>query len=327
VVSWVCALALFSRSSRAEPLPVKLAWDAPVECPTKSDVLGELERIARVRSGRVLPSISAEAKIERTDDGRYRLELRTEREGRRGVTELDASNCVSMKRGVTLILALALGDGVEVVDEKVAAPSPAVNDRDPSSPAPLAVETPRTISAPEHREGDEMYRRKSMRWSPWIGAVGAWGLLAQPSIGNRAGVALGQLRWEAVADVTFWPPVSGARVQSIDASFWAVVGAIGACGRAPIGEWSVAACAAFEAGAIRGRSLGAFRDGSATAPWYAARPSLVLTGPIYGLLKLRAEADLSIAPVPPRFAIESLGDVYVVARYVPAVFLGLAFDR
>jgi hypothetical protein len=44
-------------------------------------------------------------------------------------------------------------------------------------------------------------------------------------------------------------------------------------------------------------------------------------------LKVRAEADLSIAPVPPRFAIESLGEVYVVSRYVPALFVGLAFDR
>jgi hypothetical protein len=43
-------------------------------------------------------------------------------------------------------------------------------------------------------------------------------------------------------------------------------------------------------------------------------------------VKLRTEAGLSIAPVPPRFAIESLGEVYVVARYVPAVSLGLAFD-
>jgi hypothetical protein len=315
------ALAFTARRANAEPLPVKLAWEAPPECPSQGHVLAELERIARVKPGRVLTGISAQAKIERTNDGRYRLRLRTEREDRQGTTELDASTCLSLERGVTLVLALALGDGVEMVDDKPTASVP------PPSGPPPGPEAPRIVPTATVPDRDEAHRRTSLRWSPWIGAAGAWGLLARPSIGNRIGVALGQARWEAVADVTFWPPVSAARVQGIDASFWAVIGSIGACGRIPIEGGSVAACAAFEAGAIRGRSLGAFHDSAATAPWYAVRPSVVLTAPMYGFLKVRAEADLSIAPVPPRFAILSLGDVYVVSRYVPALFVGLGFDR
>jgi len=322
-LGFVTTTLALSRVARAEPLPVKLTWDAPVECPSHADVMSELERIARVRPGRVLTSLTADAKIDRMNDGRYRLRLRTEREDRRGETELDASTYVQLKRGVTLILALALGDGVEMIDEKSSPPAaPSEPDRASSPRPPPALETP-DASAPRERDNR---RRTPLRWSPWIGAAGAWGLLAKPSVGNRLGVALGQRRWEAAADVTFWPPVSGARFDAIDASFFAVIAAVGACARAPTGAWSFAACAAFEAGSIRGKSLGAFRDGSATAPWYAARPSLVVTAPIYGPLKFRAEADLSIAPVPPHFAIESLGEVYVVARYVPAISLGLAFD-
>jgi hypothetical protein len=56
-------------------------------------------------------------------------------------------------------------------------------------------------------------------------------------------------------------------------------------------------------------------------------PSLVLTAPMYGPLKVRLEASLSIALDPPRFAVESLGDVYIVSRFIPAMSVGLAFGR
>jgi hypothetical protein len=84
-------------------------------------------------------------------------------------------------------------------------------------------------------ERDAATERAPLRWSPWLAAMGAWGLVARPSFGSRIGVASGQVHWEAVAHVTFWPPVSAARVQGIDASFVAVIGAVGACGRAPFG--------------------------------------------------------------------------------------------
>jgi hypothetical protein len=316
-----------SRLANAEPLPLELSWDAPADCPSYIEVVDELERITRVRPGRVLTSIKAQAKIERTNDGRYRLRLRTQREDQKGDTELDASTCLPLKRGVTLVLALAFGDGVEVVDEKAPpAPLPANGHDAPVSPRPsFALEPP--DGAARASERDAVSGRAPLRWSPWLAATAASGLLGNLSIGNRIGLALGQTHWEAMTQLTFWPPVSAARVQGIDASFFAIIGTAGVCGRAPFGAWSIAACAAFEVGAIRGRSLGAFRDSSATAPWYAADPSVVITAPIYGPVKLRAEGSLSIAIDPPRFAIESLGDVYAVSRYVPAASLGIAFDR
>jgi hypothetical protein len=287
----------------------------------------ELERITRVRPGRVVTSINAQAKIERTSDGRYRLRLRTQREDQKGETELDASTCPPLKRGVTLVLALALGDGVEVIDEKSPAPVLPASGPEHAVSRPAPVLEPPEVTAPRAPERDAASGRATLRWSPWLAATGAWGLLARPSIGNRIGLALGQTRWEAMAHLTFWPPVSAVRVEGIDASFVAVIGAAGGCGRAPFGAWSISACAAIEVGAIRGKSLGAFRDSSATAPWYAATPSLVLSAPIYGPLKLRAEGSLSIALDPPHFAIESLGEVYAVSRYIPAASLGIAFDR
>ncbi|HEX3775336.1 MAG TPA: hypothetical protein VHV51_12780, partial [Polyangiaceae bacterium] len=97
------ALALLtSRAVHADPLPVELAWDAPAECPSQSEVMSELSRITRVKPGRVVTAIRAQAQIARTSDGHYKLSLRTEREDQTGDTELEATSCSVLKRGVTL---------------------------------------------------------------------------------------------------------------------------------------------------------------------------------------------------------------------------------
>ncbi|HEY1535074.1 MAG TPA: hypothetical protein VGF76_13700, partial [Polyangiaceae bacterium] len=127
-VLWeICGL---ERPAHADPLAIDLSWAAPAECPTHDDVMAELARITRVKPGRLVASIRAEAVIERGSDGRYQLRLRTQREDQTGETELDATSCAALERGVTLILALALGDGVDVVDEKSASPET------PSRPPP-----------------------------------------------------------------------------------------------------------------------------------------------------------------------------------------------
>ena len=74
-------------------LPLDLTWDAPPECPSYAEVVTELERITRVKPGRDITSVRAQAQIERTPNGRYRLRLRTEREGQTGETDLDAASC------------------------------------------------------------------------------------------------------------------------------------------------------------------------------------------------------------------------------------------
>ncbi|HEX2873249.1 MAG TPA: hypothetical protein VHP33_18450 [Polyangiaceae bacterium] len=297
-------------------LPLDLIWDAPTECPSYAEVVTELERITRVKPGREITPVRAQATIERTPSGRYRLRLLTEREGQTGETELDANSCPVLKRGVTLVLALTLGDGVDVVDEP-AAPEPP--PKPPEAPPVEEKPTPPPAKIPTPvREPDE-----ALRFSPWLAASGAWGLVRKPSFGPQLGLALGKARWQARADVTFWPPVDGARYQSIDSSYLAFIGAVGACARALPSGWSLAACGTFQVGAIHGSSSGAFRDGSATAPWYAVAPSLVVTAP--APIAVRLEASLGIAFEPPRFAIQYADDVYTVSRFVPAVSIGLSW--
>jgi hypothetical protein len=303
-------------------LPLDLTWDAPPECPSYGEVVTELERITRVKPGREITPVRAQAKIERTADGRYRLVLLTEREGQTGETDLDATSCPVLKRGVTLVLALTLGEGVDVVDEAAdTSVKPGTNsDRGPVA-SPRSVVEPRVAVAPPPGAGAER-----LGFSPWLAASSAWGLLRKPSFGPQLGLALGlpKAHWQARADVTFWPPVAGERFQNIASSYLAFVGAVGACALGAVpSRWSLAGCATLQVGVIHGSSEGALHDGSATAPWYAAAPSIVVTAP--SPLAVRLEASLAIAFAPPRFAIQYAQDVYTVSRFVPALSIGVSW--
>jgi hypothetical protein len=301
-------------------LPLDLTWDAPPECPSYAEVVTELERITRVKPGRDIASVRARAQIERTPNGRYRLRLRTEREGQTGETDLDAASCPVLKRGVTLVLALTLGDGVDVVDESAPASS--------ANPSELAAPPKKPESPPQPRPtfatgANPPPDRAAWRVSPWIAANGAWGLLHKPSLGPQIGVGVGKGHWQARIDATFWPPVAGARFQNVDSSYLAFVGALGGCARTRGPGWSFAGCAALQVGAIHGSSEGALHDGSATAPWYAIAPSVVVAGP--RAFPVRVEASLAIAFDPPRFAIRYADDVYTVSRFVPALSVGVVW--
>jgi hypothetical protein len=320
LVPVLCGFLGFSLEAQADPLPIDLSWDAPAECPTHDDVMAELERITRVKPGRVVTSIRAQATIEKVSDGRYKLRLHTQREDQTGETDLDATSCAALERGVTLVLALALGDGVDVVDEKSAAPDTAP----PAAPEP-AKPPPAPPKPPPAPPAAPRERRAALRWAPWLAAAGSYGLIGKPALGGQIGLELGQEHWQTNARVTLWPVGSADPVQGIDSSFFALVGGFAGCGRVPLAAWALSACANLEVGAIRGSARGAVQNNAATAPWYAAGPSLVLNAPLYGRTKLRLEAGLSVGFDPPHFAIRGLRDVYVVSRFVPAASLGVSF--
>jgi len=315
-----CFLA-FARLAQAEPLPIELSWEAPSECPTREEVMSELTRITRVRPGRVVTPISAQAKIERAASGRYQLRLRTQREDQTGDTDLDAATCPVLKRGVTLVLALTLGDGVDLVDE-AAEPVP---DAAPAATAPVTV-TPKRAPSPRRRSQAAGPKRaeSALRVAPWLSATVAWALTAKPALGAQLGLELGQVHWLALAQTSYFPARSATTVAGVGSSYSALIGALGGCGRAPFAGWALAACASFELGIVHGQAAGAFRDGSANAPWYAVGPSLVLETPLAGPLQLRIAGGLSVAFEPPRFAIRGLRDVYAASRYIPALSLGVS---
>ncbi len=309
---------LLGATARAQALPVDLSWDAPAECPTHDDVTAELSRIIRVTPGRTVTAVRAQAKIEHSADGRYRLHLRTQREDSPtsgGDTDLDAPSCAALERGVTLVLALALGDGVDVIDDKPEPPPP-VPPPPPPLPPPAA---PKPKPPPPHVEA-----RPSLRAYPWLAVAAASGVIAKPALGAQIGFALGQNYWETALRLQGFPRGS-AHTGNIDSAYSAWYAALGACLREPLGAGALAACANFDLGVVHGSATGSDHDSSATAPYYAVGPSAVATVPLHHRLQLRLEVGLSIAIDPPRFAIRGLQDVHVVSRYVPSASLGLTF--
>jgi hypothetical protein len=336
ISSLIVGISGAARAAHADPLPVDLTWDAPPECPTQSDVLTELARITRVKSGRVVTRVSAQAKIERANNGRYELHLRTERQDQTGDTDLDAATCSVLKRGVTLVLALALGDGVDLIDDKAEAtaePGDAVPTA-ASPTAPLAA-PPITPRAPQQKmttpldgssERANAAARALVHWAPWVGAAGASGLVGKPSLGAQLGLTLAERHWAAFAHSDAWPSESTHDTAGVAAKYRAFFGSLGGCLRAPLGAASLAGCAHFDLGVVHGSSSGAFQDGSATAPFYAVGPSLVFLAPLAGPLQLRVEAGADVSLDPPHFALRSFGEVYAVARVVPLLSVGVAFD-
>jgi len=320
----VLALGFMARRTHAEPLPLRLDWEAPPECPTQADVLGELARITRVKPGRVVTPVYARAKIELAGR-KYRLHLRTERDDQTGDTDLDAADCLVLKRGVTLVLALALGDGVDVMDEKPA------EDSVPPKPTPTEPVTPPTVKrapprAPRSRDQthEKSRRVQQLRAIPAIAGLAARGFSGEAAFGAQLSLALQTVRLGALAEAGLWPEHTAARVQGVSAQLEAVTGSLGACARDPLRQLDLSVCARFTLGAIHARSQGAYRDGSSTAAYYGLGPALVLTAPLAGGVTLRAEVALDVALAPPRFAERDFGQIYAISRFIPQFSLGLA---
>src|SRR5512139_886504 len=97
-------------SAAAQPaaLPLELSWQAPSECPTASDVHAELARIASAAPGEDLQPLKADVAVAHSG-ARYTAQLRTEHEGLVGERTLQAEDCATLARSVTLVLALAFG--------------------------------------------------------------------------------------------------------------------------------------------------------------------------------------------------------------------------
>jgi hypothetical protein len=116
-VPWLLSLALLARATPSpadDGLPLDLTWSAPPGCATTESIQRELGRIARVRPGRTVAQLTARGSIARTGAS-YRLTLHTEQNGVAGERSLVAKECRSLEREVTLVLALAFGEGVELV--------------------------------------------------------------------------------------------------------------------------------------------------------------------------------------------------------------------
>ena len=326
-VGAVAALLLCAATAvSAQPLPLELEWNAPPECPTAAAVRAELERIARARPGEQLTPLSARAEVTKAG-GAYGVVLHTEHDGQRGERRLQARDCETLVRTVTLVLALAYGAGVEVsgaeagagvsagagVGEGVGAgagagarsESDTKSESDTASDAESESESDTESDSPSPSFGPTA-------WKLLLGAGAQLGGLPVTALAASAGAELSGTAWSLSLRLTAWPGVSTAVVGDIDARFDGLGAALQGCRLAQAASLELALCAGARAAALRGRAQNSAEDGSATAPWYALSAGVALSWPRDRDLHVRIEANIAPSLDRPEFAIENVGPVHRV---------------
>ena len=335
--AWIVGLSLvlLARAHAQQPLPLELDWQAPPECGSADDVRAELERIARVRPGFGLAKLAAQARVERQGSG-YAVRLTTQHEGQAGERRLEAADCATLVRTLTLVLAIAFGKGVEVAQQAGTAEIGAAPQAEPDAPpaaqpaarapereggvanaAPSASQ-PRPAARTEPAEGPQAdSERAPLHVSLLLGAGVQLALLPDPAFTGLAGAELRSGPWSVGLRASAWPAAAARVGPGLQARFDGVAGALQGCGQLPLATLELGLCAAASAAALRGRSDGAFEDGSATAPWYALALGAALSWPAASAIRLRIEPALALSLARPRFSVKGFGEVHRVPLLAP----------
>ena len=363
--AWIVLLSLFVLRAQAQgSLPLELEWQVPRECPSATDVRLELERIARARPGYALSPLWARAVV--TTRGRsYQVALQTEQAGQRGERQLEAPDCTTLLRTVTLVLALTFGAGVELTEHATSPGAGAATtvrttampqaqtvqpaqQTDPAqheqqtSQTPAKVQTASaeqtasaaalvaqpsdlTVEPSERAVSSQGPEQTALTWSLLAGVGTQLGLLPTAALLLSAGAELDGHAWS----LGLRARGSFARQQQlpedVDAHFDALGAALTACWRLPLTLFTASLCGAAQAATLRGSTSGA-TTGSAHAPWYALSGTAGLTWPQASRLRVRAEAGLAASLNRPRFEVQGLGQVHQVPPIQPEFTLLLLFS-
>jgi hypothetical protein len=325
------AFLTLARDARAEDaLPLELEWEAPQECATAEKIRSELARIAHVRPGRTVAPLIARGRIEKSG-GSYRLSLRTEQEGVPGERTLVASDCRALEREVTLVLAVAFGEGVELVSEKERETSPngatpgtgtQKADGEPSPVEPPTNTAPKSstpaASVPASRTNARPPSSERLRAAVLAGGGALFGTLPSPAGFATLGATIGGRRFWLDARLLWIPRVEQALPRGVRARYQGFGGALSGCAAIPPVP-SVSTCLSLNAAALGGRSSGATESVQSIAPFFSVAPVIGWQWPPRGPLSLRLEAALHVALSRPQFVVVGLGEAHRVPLLSPSL--------
>jgi hypothetical protein len=334
VVALVLAFSILALEVRAEgALPLELEWDAPPGCASAGEIRSELDRIARVRPGRTVSRLAARGRIEKVGSS-YRLTLHTEQNGVAGERTLDASECRTLEREVTFVLAVAFGEGVELVRGEQGAPAAGVSTQAPADEGravqpsadviPKPSPPPATVDASEPDHATPV-PRKRLRAAVLVGGGALFGTLPSPSGFVMAGATFGGLRLWLDARVLWIPRVEQVLTHGVRARYQGFGGALSGCASVPYAS-AFSACVAVEAAALGGRASGATENVQSIAPFFSVAPVVAWQWPSRSALRLRLEAALHIAMSQPQFLVVGLGEAHRVPLLSPSLGAVVAFS-
>jgi hypothetical protein len=339
VLALAFAIVTLATDARGEDaLPLELEWEAPPECASAEKIRSELTRIAHVRPGRTVAPLMARGRIEKAS-GSYRLSLHTEQGGVAGERTLVANDCRALEREVTLVLAVAFGEGVELVSEEEREPSQigatpgAPTQKADGEPSPVERPTktapkpssPPAASVPASPVNATSPSGERLRAAALAGGGAFFGTLPSPAGFATAGAMIGGRRFWLDARLLWIPRVEQALPRGVRARYQGFGGALSGCAAIPAAP-SVSTCLSLTAAALSGRSSGATESVQSIAPLFSVAPTIGWQIPSRGALSLRLEAALHVALSKPQFVVIGLGEGHRVPLLSASLDVVVAFS-
>ncbi len=295
-----------SIASADEP-PVELDWNAPdaEQCPTASEVLAQVSKLVEATQPNERATVRVRADVRKLGEGRFRVELTTLVDGKKGRRVIEERSCAAMAEATVLILAWMVDPRVLDVAEP---PKPAP----PPPPPPKPPATP-PAPRPERRGVDLVFG---------VGAVADLGTL--PSLGVGVGLAPGVRGswWRLQAHGELWAHQT-SRVPGTDAgaSFGLLSAGLDVC--AVPWRVDVGFCAGPELDRLEGTGFGVDSPRTDHALWLVVGAGAIARLPVVGPLSISAGLRAVIPTRRERFGLDGVGDVHRPAPVAGRAFLGL----
>ncbi len=351
-VGSLVALGLLSLTTDAHaqspPGPVDLAWSAPAECPSVSDVRAAVSRDLGATPQRGAPLV-ARATVARSNMGWTALLVVTGPDGT-GERALHAATCGELADATALILALAIDPRAKAAPPTAASPAPPATTASAATPAPAPTDaasgeasgvTPAPTGPPKPptaapraapardasvpRAGVARSENGNFRRDGFgVGLVGLGDLGTLPASTAGASVAL-LYRWRALRvalDGTWLAPAHGVSPvrASAGGDFTFLAAGGGACLLLDLGSRvDVGPCLGLEVDRLHAAGTGVTTPTTDAGSWVSAGGGAHAV--VWLFRGLGVQADISVhAPLSrPSFVLEGLGSVHR-----PAVFAGRA---
>jgi hypothetical protein len=327
--------------------PVHVSWQAPPECPSSSELVQMVEGFLGQPLDATRPqSLELSAVVRTLADGAHSAALTLATATGASERTLQHDDCRKLTEATALVMALTIDPSlVEAAAQarESAAPStppvetpPASEEADPPSTAPPVVDAPSPASmAAKPNDSAPARSRGSQEASApqfWAGLNGVTGAGTVPGFALAAGgqLAVDWPRLRIAVAPRYWLPRE-APVRNVPAAAVSIqltsVGLRG-CPLARVGGFTLAPCAGFDLGDMRGEGAGeaVAPTGTRHALWSAAAVGLEV-----------AYAQSTVRPVVgvegaytlerPRFGVVRDGaqlEVFRPDRWVGQAYVGLA---
>ncbi|MEI9938679.1 MAG: hypothetical protein WDO69_15785 [Pseudomonadota bacterium] len=320
------ALLLFARTSAAQSgVPVRLDWQAPVNCPQEAQVRQKLRDLLGTSARDAAPSrLRAEGQIEPIGE-RFRLTLNIHYDLVNGTRVVQARSCEDLGGVAAITLALLFraehssSAPLTAGDLGGASTASGAEDRSPATPITPAMQS---LHASESGGSDPSSWRFAFR-APELRAD--IGVLPKASYGIGLALGLRHEAWRFLVSGTLWlaQDYESASFVGYGAHFGRVSGELSTCRGWQFSGFELAPCVLLSLDDVSARASGV--GVSSTNPrtaWVSMGAGVQGLWHVNRNLALVLGVNGRIATSRPHFVSESVGEIYQVSPAALGVVLG-----